>query len=153
MTSQTKNRLVALVALLAAGGGLTYVALGGLSQNLVYYYTPGELRAKGEAAAKGVVRLGGVVKPGSVVWDAAHTHLTFEVADSHKEDAPSLKVSANEIPPQMFRDGIGVLVEGTYAPPDAFTSQRLIVKHSNEYKPPKDGEKPSMTTAQGLSQP
>lgn len=153
MTTQTKNRLVALVALLAAGGGLTYVALGGLSNNLVYYYTPGELRAKGDAAAHGVVRLGGIVKPGSVAWDEAHTHLTFEVADSHKADAPSLKVNANEIPPQMFRDGIGVLVEGTYAPPDAFTSQRLIVKHSNEYKPPKEGEKPSMTTAQGLDKP
>jgi cytochrome c-type biogenesis protein CcmE len=153
MTSQTKNRVVALVALLAAGGGLTYVALGGLSENLVYYYTPGELRSKGEAAARGVVRLGGIVKPGTVAWDEAHTHLTFEVADNHKAEAPAIKVTANEIPPQMFRDGIGVLVEGTYAPPDAFTSHRLIVKHSEEYKPPKEGEKPDMTTAQGLTQP
>ncbi|HEY8209791.1 MAG TPA: cytochrome c maturation protein CcmE [Myxococcaceae bacterium] len=153
MKTQTKNRLLALGALAAAGGALAYVALGGLSENLVYYYTPGEVRAKGAAAASGVVRLGGIVKPGTIVWDEAHTHLTFEVADNHKEGAPSVKVSANEIPPQMFRDGIGVLVEGTYTPPDAFTSNRLIVKHSNEYKPPKDGEKPSMTTAQELSKP
>jgi len=153
MKTQTKNRLLALGALAAAGGALAYVALGGLSKNLVYYYTPGELRAKGDAAAHGVVRLGGIVKPGTIVWDEAHSHLTFEVADTHKADAPSIQVSAQEIPPQMFRDGIGVLVEGTYAPPGGFTSQRLIVKHSNEYKPPKEGEKPSMTTAQGLSQP
>lgn len=153
MKTQTKNRLMALVALAAAGGALAYVALGGLSENLVYYYTPGELRAKGEVAAKGVVRLGGIVKPGTIQWDEAHTHLTFEIADDHKAGAPSLKVDAREIPPQMFRDGIGVLVEGTYAPPDGFTSQRLIVKHSNEYKPPKEGEKPNLSTAQGLSAP
>ena len=153
MKTQSKNRLMALVALAAAGGALAYVALGGLSENLVYYYTPGEVRAKGEAAARGVVRLGGIVKPGTIVWDEAHTHLTFEIADNHQAGAPSVKVTAKEIPPQMFRDGIGVLVEGAYAPPDAFTSQRLIVKHSEEYKPPKEGEKPNLTTAQGLSQP
>jgi cytochrome c-type biogenesis protein CcmE len=153
MKTQTKNRLMALAALAAAGGALTYVSLGGISENLVYYLTPGEVRAKGEAAARGVVRLGGIVKPGTIVWDEAHTHLAFEVADSHKPGAPSLKVSAKEIPPQMFRDGIGVLVEGHYVPPDSFTSQRLIVKHSEEYKPPKEGEKPAITTAQGVSQP
>lgn len=150
MKPQTKNRLLALGALAAAGGALAYVALGGLSENLVYYYTPGELKAKGDAAARGVVRLGGIVKPGTIQWDEKTTHLAFEVADSHKPDAPSIKVTAKEIPPQMFRDGIGVLVEGNYAPPDAFSSQRLIVKHDNEYKPPKDGEKPDLTTAQGL---
>jgi len=153
MKTQTKNRLLALGALAAAGGALAYVALGGLSQNLVYYYTPGELRAKGEAAANGVVRLGGVVRPGTIQWDEASTHLAFEIADNHRADAPSLKVEAKEIPPQMFRDGIGVLVEGTYAPPDTFRSQRLIVKHSNEYKPPKEGEKPNLSTAQGLEKP
>jgi len=129
------------------------VAMGGLSENLVYYYTPGELRAKGEAAASGVVRLGGVVKPGTIQWDEANTHLTFEIADNHKADSASLKVDAKEIPPQMFRDGIGVLVEGIYTPPDGFNSQRLIVKHSNEYKPPASGEKPDLSTAQGLGKP
>jgi len=153
MKTQTKNRLYALGALAAAGAALAYVSLGGISENLVYYYTPGELRAKGEAAARGIVRLGGIVKPGSIVWDEAHTHLTFEVADNHQAGAASVKVSAKEIPPQMFRDGIGVLVEGSYVPPDSFTSQRLIVKHSEEYKPPRDGEKPSVTTAQGMGQP
>jgi len=153
MNTQTKNRLYALGALAAAGAALAYVAMSRLSDNLVYYYTPSEVRAKGEAATQGTVRLGGIVKPGSIVWDEAHTHLAFEVADNHQAGASTLKVSAKEIPPQMFRDGIGVLVEGAYVPPDSFTSQRLIVKHSNEYKPPKDGEKPSLTTAQGVSEP
>jgi cytochrome c-type biogenesis protein CcmE len=39
----------------------------------------------------------------------------------------------------MFREGIGVLVEGTLTRGGTFTSDRLMVKHSNEYKAPEDG--------------
>jgi cytochrome c-type biogenesis protein CcmE len=42
----------------------------------------------------------------------------------------------------MFRDGIGVVVEGTFDQSGVFTSSRLLVKHSNEYKAPEDGQKP-----------
>jgi len=51
-------------------------------------------------------------------------------------------VSSTEVPPQMFREGIGVVVEGTYDRSGVFTSHRLMVNHSNEYRPPKPGEKP-----------
>ena len=46
-------------------------------------------------------------------------------------------------PPQMFRDGMGVVVEGKYARDGVFESSSLMVKHSNEYRAPKDGEKPA----------
>ena len=42
-------------------------------------------------------------------------------------------------PPQMFREGIGVVVEGTMTKANVFESSRLMVKHSNEYKAPKEG--------------
>ena len=41
----------------------------------------------------------------------------------------------------MFREGIGVVVEGRYDGA-MFTAERLMVKHSNEYHPPKDGKAP-----------
>jgi cytochrome c-type biogenesis protein CcmE len=40
----------------------------------------------------------------------------------------------------MFRPGIGVLVEGTMTKGGIFESERLMVKHSNEYKAP-EGDK------------
>ena len=40
----------------------------------------------------------------------------------------------------MFREGIGVVVEGSYADTGIFRSNRLMVNHSNEYRPPKEGE-------------
>jgi cytochrome c-type biogenesis protein CcmE len=43
----------------------------------------------------------------------------------------------------MFRDGIGVVVEGRYHRPGVFESTSVMVKHSNEYRAPKPGEKPA----------
>src|SRR6202011_2053521 len=85
-------------------------------------------------------RLGGVVERGSIQWDSQHTRLNFKVADAAGPGATSVLVSSTEVPPQMFREGIGGVVEGTYDRSGVFTSHRLMVNHSNEYRPPKPGE-------------
>ena len=142
MTSATRNRFIAIGALLVAGAALAFIALGNMGKNLVFYWTPGEMLAQGSRAVGPTIRLGGVVQPGSLHWDAAHTHLSFRVADSEKSGAPSVLVHSTEIPPQMFRERIGVVVEGHLDRSQTFTSQRLMVNHSNEYRPPKPGEGP-----------
>ncbi|MGZ5959184.1 MAG: cytochrome c maturation protein CcmE [Myxococcaceae bacterium] len=142
MNSTTRNRLIAVVALLLAGAGLAVVAFGNIGKNLVFYWTPGEMLAQGRKAYGPTIRLGGVVQPGSLRWDAAHTHLAFRVADSDKAGAPSVLVVSRETPPQMFRERIGVVVEGTFDKSQTFTSSRLMVNHSNEYRPPKPGDGP-----------
>lgn len=140
MTHTARNRWVALGALLVAGGALAWISFGNIGQNLVYYWKPSEMLSKGKLAYGPTIRLGGIVQKGSLHWDAAHTKLTFRVADSKKPDATSVEVISNETPPQMFREGIGTVVEGTYGPSGVFTSSRLMVKHSNVYKPPKPGD-------------
>jgi cytochrome c-type biogenesis protein CcmE len=139
MKPAMRNRLLALGALLLAAGGLAFISMGNLGENLVYYWSPKEVLANGEKAYGPTIRLGGVVKAGSISWDSDKTHLTFEVADSLEPTAKSVRVVASELPPQMFREGIGVVVEGTYAASHVFTSNRLMVNHSNEYRAPKDG--------------
>ena len=42
----------------------------------------------------------------------------------------------------MFKEGIGVVVEGKYTHEGVFESTNLMVKHSNEYEPP-HGDKPA----------
>ncbi|MGZ6134716.1 MAG: cytochrome c maturation protein CcmE [Myxococcaceae bacterium] len=142
MKPTTRNRLIAVVALLLAGAGLAVVTFGNIGKNLVFYWTPGEMLAQGSKAYGPTIRLGGVVQPGSLRWDAAHTHLAFRVADSDKAGAPSVLVVSRETPPQMFRERIGVVVEGTFDKSQTFTSSRLMVNHSNEYRPPKPGDGP-----------
>ena len=139
MTSKTRNLVIAITALVIAGGALAFIAVGSLGENLVYYWSPAEMIAQKEKAYGPTIRLGGVVQPGSVKWDADKTELTFKVADSHKPDAIAVAVVAHEVPPQMFREGIGVVVEGTYDKSNTFTAQRVLVNHSNEYRAPQDG--------------
>lgn len=129
---------VGVVIILAAFGFLLY---GGIDKNVVFFLTPQELLARGEAAYDVPVRLGGLVAPGSVKWDADKLDLTFVVVDSGGA-SQSVNVHSTGAPPQMFRDGMGVVVEGRYHRSGVFESTNLMVKHSNEYRKPEHGERP-----------
>jgi cytochrome c-type biogenesis protein CcmE len=137
MTQQTRNRLIAVVALLVAGAGLTLVAFGNLGENLVYYWRPSEMLSQGEKAYGPTIRLGGQVQPGSIQWNEQHTTLEFQVMDSEEPNAAHVRVRTTEVPPQMFRERIGVVVEGTFDKSQVFQGSRLMVNHSNEYRAPK----------------
>lgn len=140
MTPANKNRLLGIGALAVAGVALALIAFGNIGENLVYYWTPGELLAQGDKAYGPTIRLGGMVKPGSIQWNEQHTRLTFAVADSKEAHSAAVMVDCQQVPPQMFRENIGVVVEGTFDKSQVFKTQRLMVNHSNEYRPPKEGQ-------------
>ena len=124
------------------GGAAVIVAVfawllfGGLQKNVVFFLTPRELLAKGSEGVGVPVRLGGQVKPGTLKWDAKALDLRFTVTDGARE----MQVHSTGAPPQMFREGMGVIVEGRVAG-GVFEATNLMVKHSNEYRAPKPGEK------------
>ena len=101
---------------------------------------PGNGIAKGAKGCDGAVCLGGGVKPGTGKCDDKTLRLTFSVVDTG--GVGEIAVVSSGAPPQMFRDGMGVVVEGRYGHDNIFQSTSLMVKHSNEYRPPKAGEKP-----------
>ena len=115
-----------------------YLIYGGLDKNIVYFLTPQELLARGSRAVDVPVRLGGQVKSGTVVWNDSTLVLRFIVTDGASEVA----VSSKGAPPQMFRDGMGVVLEGRYGRNGVFDCTSLMVKHSNEYRPPAPGQSP-----------
>lgn len=119
-------------------GGFGYLLYGGIGENLVYFWTPSELMAQGAEAIDSPVRLGGQVVPGSVQWDAEALDLKFRVTDGSE----TFEVHSTGAPPQMFRDGIGVVVEGRLTEAGVFESTNLMVKHSNEYRAPPEGHQP-----------
>ncbi|MDP1822026.1 MAG: cytochrome c maturation protein CcmE [Archangium sp.] len=152
MKPETRNRLIALGAILVAGGALAWIAFGNIGENLVYYWKPSEMVAQGDKAYGATVRLGGVVVPGSVVFNADRTALTFKVADTHAADAVKVTVKSEQTPPQMFREGIGVVVEGAFQADQVFRTNRLMVNHSNEYRAPTDGGMPTEAWKQSITQ-
>lgn len=141
MNTDRKRRLVlAAFAILITVGVLAYLAFGGIGENLVYYWSPTELRAAGDKAVGANIRLGGLVAPGSIVRDENGLTLKFDVTDG--ED--TVPVYANSVPPAMFREGIGVVVEGTMLSSGEFQTHRLLVKHDNQYQSPGEGEELDM---------
>lgn len=120
------------VGVVAVVGAVAMLLAGGLKDGVVYFLTPGEVVAQGTDAVDRPLRLGGQVKPGSVKWDAEALDLRFVVQDSVGE----VPVASTGAPPAMFRDGIGVVVEGSLRADGTFESTNLMVKHSNEYQAP-----------------
>jgi cytochrome c-type biogenesis protein CcmE len=114
--------------------GFGYLMYGGIGENLVYFVTPGELLARGSDAYDKPVRLGGQVVPGTVRWNADELDLRFTLQDVDG----SVDVRSRKAPPAMFREGQGVIVEGKLNSSGVFESSNVMVKHSNEYRPPED---------------
>ena len=129
-----KTRWFMVGAFAVAGIAFALIAATGISDNLVYYWTPSDLRANGQRAYGATIRLGGMVAKGSIK-KLGGSAVEFIVHDGKNRVA----VKTSSVPPQMFRENIGVVVEGTMVPGGYFQSNRLMVSHSNEYKAPEKG--------------
>ncbi len=129
-----RTRLFMIGAFLVAGIAFAVIAASGINQNLVYYWTPTDLTKAGDKAYGATIRLGGMVAPGSIQKQGGSA-VAFEVYDG----GASVPVRTSTVPPQMFRENIGVVVEGTMVRGGYFQSNRLMVSHNNEYKAPEKG--------------
>ena len=109
---------VALIAVLV-------VLMANLSSSLVYYNTPAEVQ--GREVDDSRLRLAGRVTPGSVVEQ--DVTVTFVVEDCDT----SVAVVHTGAPPQLFAEGIGVVVEGTWDG-EVFESDTMLVKHDEQYR-------------------
>ena len=132
---QRRNRWFAVGALVVAAIALGVITIGGIGENLVYYWGPTDIRNNAEKAVGATIRLGGQVAPKSIQLTSG-SNLEFDVTDGKN----NVHVISAGVPPQMFREGIGVVVEGTMTSDGYFKSNRLMVSHNNEYKAPAAGE-------------
>ena len=135
-SERNRRRILAVIAILVAAGVLAFLAFGGIGENLVYYWSPSELEASGDKALGATIRLGGLVEPGSIQHSEDGLTLKFAVTDGEA----SIPISTSSVPPAMFREGVGVVVEGSVNRAGQFETQRLLVKHDNQYRAPSEDE-------------
>ncbi|WP_240196752.1 cytochrome c maturation protein CcmE [Salmonella enterica] len=114
MNLRRKNRLWVVCAVLAGLGLTTATVLYALRANIDLFYTPGEiLYGKRETqqlpAAGQRLRVGGMVMPGSVRRDPDSLKVNFSLYDAEG----AVTVSYEGILPDLFREGQGVVVQGT----------------------------------------
>ncbi|MBL8548368.1 MAG: cytochrome c maturation protein CcmE [Hyphomonadaceae bacterium] len=126
-----RKRDARLIFILVAGALVALAAtliLFALRDSVVYFYAPSELAQKAKAGER--VRIGGLVAAGSVSRDGAG-HLLFTVTDG----ANDIPVSYDGQPPDLFREGQGIVAEGRYAPGARFAADTLLAKHDETYMP------------------
>lgn len=139
------------------GGGVILAALGymiyaGVSQSVVYFVTPSELQA--QPVPGKAYRLGGMVAPGSLRWEARSLDLSFTLSDGKG----SVQVRHKGTPPDLFAEGRGAVVEGTWTHEGYFKASLIMAKHSEEYRAPhgeaaQAGYKELLKTLKGQGNP
>lgn len=126
------RRLKYIVAGVIVVGALVGLIYSGVRDSMVYFYTPSEVKQKQEELRGRALRVGGMVVDGSVRWDPQNLLLTFQLTDGQGTVFVRHKGTA----PDLFKEGAGAVVEGTWTPDGYFRASTIMAKHSEEYKPP-----------------
>jgi len=129
-SNRRTRRLKLLIGAAVIAGCVGYLLYGGIQETIVFFVTPSELHAKGTSAYGKSLRLGGLVKEGSWTKEPGTLFHSFELID----DSSAVKVAFRGIPPDLFGEGRGALVEGSYGPDGLFQAKSILAKHSEEYK-------------------
>lgn len=111
--------------------GLT-VAIGlslyALSNNIDLFFTPTQVAA-GEVTPGQRIRVGGMVKEGSVEHNQSDLEVSFVTTDySH-----DVQIFYSGILPDLFREGQGIVAEGSMSPEGTFIASRVLAKHDENY--------------------
>ncbi len=127
--TRRNKRLLFLGAGATALGGAALLAFTALSQNIDYFYSPGDI-ASGNADTSRRIRLGGLVAEGSVK-DGTGVEKVFDVTDG----AASVTVRYDGILPALFREGQGVIAQGRFQGDGIFKADIILAKHDENYEP------------------
>jgi cytochrome c-type biogenesis protein CcmE len=121
---------------LALVGVVGYLAVTGMKDSMMYYYTPDELAAKVTAdpsARELGAKVGGRVVPGSVQFDARTLDLRFKVVDI-ASGRTSFPVHYNGPLPDTFEEGRDVVVEGRMNAAGTFEATTVLTKCGSRYE-------------------
>lgn len=106
-----------------------YLFISAFENALIFFYTPHQC-IEHQIPLGSRIRLGGFVAEGSVQKQGLKVF--FEITDFKK----SFKVQYEGMLPDLFKEGQGVVAEGSLQSSGVFHAQRILAKHDENYKPP-----------------
>ncbi|WP_343698217.1 cytochrome c maturation protein CcmE [Caulobacter sp.] len=118
--------ILAVAPVLALAVGL---AMYGMRDSISLFYTPAQA-AEAHVKSGRKVQLGGLVQAGSVVKHP-DGNVEFVVADQKA----TAKVSYHGDLPDLFREGQGIVAEGTFDENGVFVAKQVLAKHDERYMP------------------
>jgi cytochrome c-type biogenesis protein CcmE len=123
-----RRRLYMVLAGMVGLGIAAALILSAFQDNLVFFYSPSDVQAK-EITPGQRVRVGGLVVEGSVHRNGSAVE--FRVTDL----VHTVPVRYSGILPDLFREGQGVVTEGTFAADGTFVASNVLAKHDENYMP------------------
>ena len=127
MTRKRRRLTIVLAGMVLLSGAVALV-LAALDENLSYFYSPSDIAG---APPGRPIRLGGLVEEDSVARQADGVTVTFRVTDL----AESVPVTYSGLLPDLFREGQGVITEGTLGADGVFVAREVLAKHDETYMP------------------
>ena len=130
MRAKNQRLTLALLAVVALVGA-ALLAMSALKQQASYFYSPSDVQ-RDRVQPGTAVRLGGMVTQGSLRHLADGVTIAFQVTDG----AASVPVRFAGIVPALFREGSGVVADGTFQAGGTFLADTILAKHDERYMPP-----------------
>lgn len=124
-----KQKRLAIIAGIAVVVGIAAaLVLTALRDQIVFFYSPSDVISR-EVTAGQPIRLGGLVKEGT--WTRDGQNNTFTVTDG----ATDINAVYVGILPDLFREGQGVVAEGSMNVDGSFKATNVLAKHDENYVP------------------
>ena len=111
--------------------GAVALAVVGLQGAVAFFQSPSDIAAKGVSSFHQSVRVGGLIEVGSQKHEEGGKLLTFTITDG-KHTVP---VVFEGIPPDMVKEGKGVVAEGKFDANGTLVADRVLAKHDENYMP------------------
>ncbi|MBI3358240.1 MAG: cytochrome c maturation protein CcmE [Nitrospirae bacterium] len=127
--NKKKPAIISIVLILL---GVGYLAFSNFGKNLVYFFTPSEVVAFTPSHYGKKVRVAGMVVRESVKMIPNTLEMTFRLSDGKA----TIPIHYKGVPPDLFKEGQGAVVEGYWNSDLHFYSKMIMAKHSEDYMPP-----------------
>jgi cytochrome c-type biogenesis protein CcmE len=125
------RRFAWIAAGVAVLGVAVALVLNAFQSNLVFFFTPTQVAQK-EAPQGRPFRIGGLVEDGSLKRIPNSVEVTFVVTDT----AQRVPVVFTGLLPDLFKEGKGVVAQGSLGPDGRFHATEVLAKHDENYMPP-----------------
>lgn len=129
MKRKHKRLAIVLTGLVLLGSAAGVVAFA-LKDNIVFFHSPSSVAAEPPPPGR-AIRLGGLVEEGSVEKQSDGVTTHFRITDL----AESIPVVYTGLLPDLFREGQGVVTEGSIDPSGVFQAREVLAKHDENYMP------------------
>ena len=131
---KVKSRMIFLVLFVITSTIIITFIFRSLDENLVYFFSPTEIKNKQNISLNKKIRIGGLVKDNSFIKN--DNSINFIITDLKNE----IIVNYRGLLPNLFSEGKGVIAEGKLKDKKYFIAEKILAKHDENYMPPEVSE-------------